>query len=330
MTMIQVHITELFAVPVWQQSLMGQISLFLGGPAAAPLFMMIMGYLAGSSNRGSGYFFRRGAKLVLWGLMLNLGMNVHLLLRIWLEGWPQNPWHYVFGVDILFLAGLSLMSIAIVDAAGRYWWLIALVMMAGIIWGLNLEPDAGDNETIATYLMSFVHSDASWSYFPLIPWAIYPLAGFAFARLQLKQTRFLTGERDAWILLIAGSLISALFFDTGWDAATNLTKWYHHGPEVVLWNMVFVATLSVAAMLFVKAYEGSRTVSFLSWSGRNVTAFYVIQWLMIGNMATLIYQTQYLLQLLMWFVVVSMTSAVLVWLWNWTKQQFLHLQLPKS
>jgi len=42
-------------------------------------------------------------------------------------------------------------------------------------------------------------------------------------------------------------------------------------------------------------------VSFLQWLGKNITLFYVIQWLLIGNIATAIYQTQSINRYIFWF-----------------------------
>ncbi len=329
MAMIQVHITELFAVPVWQQSVLGRISLFLGGPAAAPMFMVVMGYLAGFSGHKTGYLIRRGSKLLLWGLLLNIGMNVHLFMKIWIEAWPQNPLHYLFGVDILFLAGFSLIILALLSATGKFSYSAALVLLIVVLFASYLEPWS-TNETIPVYLMAFIHSDAAWSYFPLVPWAAYPLSGFVASGL-IRWTRMLAlSEWHYGLMAFAGLLVLAITFNVGWNAATSMDKWYHHQAPVVFWNLLFVATIAALAVLITKAFDNDPATNFLCWNGRNVTAFYVIQWLIIGNIATLIYQTQYPLQLLMWFVVVIITSAVLVLLWNRAKQQFLHLQLPKS
>jgi uncharacterized membrane protein len=42
--MIQVHITELFLDHAGRESIVGKISLFLGGPFTAMVFMIVMGY----------------------------------------------------------------------------------------------------------------------------------------------------------------------------------------------------------------------------------------------------------------------------------------------
>ncbi|HMM12369.1 MAG TPA: heparan-alpha-glucosaminide N-acetyltransferase domain-containing protein [Bacteroidales bacterium] len=321
MAMIQVHITELFAVLVWQQSVLGRISLFLGGPAAAPLFMVVMGYLAGIAKRTPFQLIVRGAKLIVWGLMLNIGMNAHLLLRIFLEGWPQHPLQYIFGVDILFLAGLSLILLAIAALSGRYSAVAALMLFAAILASVYLPPYTAADDSLVTYLMAFVHSDAGWSYFPIIPWAAYPLAGFVASRFWMMAGMPRPAELINWLIVVAGIVVLGLSFSIGWQSATNLRSWYHHQAPVVLWNLVFVAAMAAAAGLVIEAYSSRPAVRWLCWTGRNVTAFYVFQWLIIGNLATLLYQSRYPLQLLFWFIAVVAISSGCVWLWQQARKR---------
>jgi uncharacterized membrane protein len=333
MAMIQVHLTELFSVPSWQESVGGHISLFIGGPAAAPLFMVVMGYLAAQGKRASSGIALRGLKLMLWGLLLNIGLNFHLLIRIFFDGWKSNPLHYILGVDILFLAGLSLMLIALAKAVGKFEAVLAFILMVGFSAAAYLKPWPGTDNEVVDYLMAFVHSDVSWSYFPLVPWAAYPLAGFIAARLFMSQTLMFHRERTYWFIMLIGVLLISTTFRIGWEAATNLTLWYHHQIPVIIWNLVFVATLSAAAKLIIMAFEGRPAVKFLSWTGRHVTAFYVFQWLIIGNLATSIYQTRYPLQLLFWFIAITAASAGLTWSYNRAKAKFrrqMAEQEPKS
>lgn len=49
---------------------------------------------------------------------------------------------------------------------------------------------------------------------------------------------------------------------------------------------------------------------YIKWLGKNVTAAYVIQWIIIGNITTAIFKTQNELELLVWFFLV--TAAILI------------------
>jgi uncharacterized membrane protein len=51
--MIQVHIMEQFATPDTCNSIIGKISMFLGGPFCAPVFMAVMGYFLAFSSKNT-------------------------------------------------------------------------------------------------------------------------------------------------------------------------------------------------------------------------------------------------------------------------------------
>ena len=55
---------ELFARPDVAASGIGRLSFFLGGPPAAPLFMIVMGYYTAASRRSMGSLLLRGLKLL--------------------------------------------------------------------------------------------------------------------------------------------------------------------------------------------------------------------------------------------------------------------------
>jgi len=99
--MIQVHIMELFIDYAGRESIVGKVSLFLGGPFTAMVFMIVMGYLVAKSQKTTVQTLLRGLKIFVLGFFLNIGLNFHLLLKIKYDGWPYNPLEYIFGVDIL-------------------------------------------------------------------------------------------------------------------------------------------------------------------------------------------------------------------------------------
>lgn len=65
--MIQVHIMELFMDYSAQQSVIGKVSLFLGGPFTAIIFMIVMGYFVAASNKTVWQTIKRGVELFFLG-----------------------------------------------------------------------------------------------------------------------------------------------------------------------------------------------------------------------------------------------------------------------
>ena len=111
--MIQVHIVELFALQEIYESTLGSLLLFIGGPPAAPVFMAVMGYYIAKGNKSTLANIVRGAKLIGLGFILNVALNAHLLIKIYSGTIVINPGPYLFGADILILAGLSIIILTL-------------------------------------------------------------------------------------------------------------------------------------------------------------------------------------------------------------------------
>lgn len=312
--MVQVHLMELFALPEIQQSMAGKLSLFLGGPAAAPLFMAVMGYFQASSVKPLLQRIRLGLKFILWGFLLNIGLNIHLFLKIANGTFELNPWTYVFGVDILFLAGFSVIIIAII------WHLFADKLL---IWAIMLVLAASINPWIPVYsgTMSWIkYIEAyfwgyhSWSYFPLFPWLSYPLAGYLFGLLCKTSVFKLLIEKYLLQVLLIIAVPLLLFFPFGFRVASNLPVYYHHNGWFVLWTISFLVALTILSQYMMKFTGNNLLIRYVRWMGRNVTAFYVIQWLIIGNVATAVFQTMQWTGLILWFVLVMSATGILVFI----------------
>ncbi len=61
---------------------------------------------------------------------------------------------------------------------------------------------------------------------------------------------------------------------------------------------------------------------WLKYLGRNVTLCYVIQWLLIGNIATALYKSETFLHWGLWVVVIVTTTTLLVRLLLFGRREF--------
>ena len=93
--MIQVHITEQFACADIYESFLGKISLFLGGPLVAPVFLAVMGYFTIASNKTTFQMIVRGLGIIGIGLLLNLCLNASLLFKIYSDEFQINPLNFI-------------------------------------------------------------------------------------------------------------------------------------------------------------------------------------------------------------------------------------------
>lgn len=319
--MIQVHLLELFASPEIYASWIGKISLFLGGPPAAPVFMVVMGYYLAGSKRALRSSTLRGVKLIFLGFALNILMNVNLFLKIADGTYQTSPWPYVFGVDILFLAGLSIIILAILKHLFQY-NLIAYLALLVIIFTLQAIDFEPAQKQILIYLYAYVNGKGTWwSYFPLIPWLAYPLSGFIFKILQEKYEK--NREKLQRYLLLPTGILTFVFINYGIDVSSELPEYYHHNFVFFLFTCCFLVFYTII-MDIISNQEETNPGKWVAWLGINVTSAYVIQWLFIGNIATEVYKTQEIFPLIFWFLASLFITTIGVFFWNKIKSTLNH------
>lgn len=314
--MIVVHLMEVFATAEIYQSQLGKLLVFLAGPPGAPLFMIIMGFFIAKSSKGLQVSIYRGIKLIVWGLLLNIGMNFHLLLKIISGSVHLNPWPYVFGVDILFLAGFSLIIMAICKRIFKD--RILIYVLLAVLFALlgQILPDYKGGSEWLKYVFAFFKSSEAWSYFPLFPWATYPVAGYVFYLLNTKYQFHDITARGLVYIAASLFLVLALSFSWGFKIAASAELYYHHSLVFAIWVLTLIAFWVILIHLFTRNNESIKPLGYLKWAGRYVTNFYVFQWLLIGNIGTAIYKTQGSWAILIWFVVITVSTSGLVYLYR--------------
>lgn len=311
---VPVHILELFIDYPGRESWFGKLLLFLGGPVAVPIFMMVMGYFLAKSTKSFSNIILRGIKIFAIGLLLNIGLNFNLLLKIKYAGWQVNPFEYIFGVDILYLAGLSVIFIALLKtiAKGKVWLVFSF---AFLILGLTEYMNEILMITERNYILPFIAGTYSWAYFPLFPWLAYSLIGFAFFYWEEKIMLFFTNKKTLMgiILVGIGALIFA-FCKWGISTTINLSEYYHHTFLFAIWAIGIVILWLVLLRFLLNKFPNTFVGNFLKWLGKNITLFYIIQWLIIGNISTEIYQTQSINTYWYWFSGIFLLTVLLTWL----------------
>lgn len=313
--MIIVHLMEVFASPEIYQSQAGKLLVFLAGPPGAPLFMVIMGYFIAASGKEMQDGVYRGLKLIVWGLLLNLGLNFHLLLKIAFGIVQANPWPYVFGVDILFLAGFSLIFLSVCKNLFRHQALAYVILFMVFTILTPLLPKYEGGSDVARYLFAFIWSAETWSYFPIFPWMAYPAAGFAF---YLFNRRYgFSGFSAKGLIYIASLLllVLAITFEWGFNIVADTGQYYHHALLFAVWILMMIAFWVIIIHLITRKFTKTIVIRYFQWTGHHVTNFYVFQWLLIGNIGTVLFKTQHAWALTGWFLFVAAASGLLVSGW---------------
>ncbi|MES2591404.1 MAG: acyltransferase family protein [Bacteroidota bacterium] len=290
--MIQVHIIELFATNAISESYIGKILMFLGGPPVAPLFILFMGYFIAQSNKTTIQLIIRGLKIIILGFFLNIALNLNLIISVNKGLYNIDIWPYILGVDILPLAGMSIICIALLKKIldKNIILIVALTLTTAYLGGflLNYIPD----EQKSQYLLSFIYGAAWWSYFPLFPWLAYALAGVLFYKIRNKYNFGVLKQLK--IKFLAGIILLAFLTFTISYAVTissDLQVYYYHGTIFFLWTMIFLSGYAYFANEMESKLGNSILFRYLKWLGTNITAIYIIQWILIGNTATAIFKT---------------------------------------
>jgi uncharacterized membrane protein len=319
--MIQVHLMQLFATEALYYSIVGKVSLFLGGPPAAPVFMVIMGYFIAKSERGFTEHLIRGLKLIGLGFLLNIGLNLNLLVKIITGSSSQNPWPFIFGVDILFLAGIGIIVIGVARLVFRRRIVpYAVLALMILLIGQALPVYSGSHEWIE-YVMAFLGGDYPWSYFPVFPWLAYPVTGFLFCVLDEKYNLMEVTTKGKSYIMITVLLMVMVTFGYGFNISGNLEMYYHHSLIFYLWVLIFLIFWVLAlSFLFDERYKTFLS-GYFKWTGKNVTTFYVVQWLIIGNLATILYRSQNILELMLWFTAILTATSLIVFSWEEVKNK---------
>jgi hypothetical protein len=314
--MVLVHLIDVFAIEAISTNPVVKLMLFLVGPPGAALFMVIMGYFIAKSANPFSISCRRGLKLIWWGLLLNIGLNLNLLVSIFMGKSDINPWPYIFGVDILFLAGISLIILALFKKLSliKPIYLVILILVS-VTLGSLLPVYQGGHLWI-NYLLAFAYGNVSWAYFPLLPWLAYPVAGSLFYLLEQRFGFSSFTPKGLIYLAVAHFVIIAITFSFGFKVVQLYKAYYNHGLAFALWMIAMVSFWAIVIRLISLNYEQLAFFRWFGWVGRRVTNFYVIQWLLIGNIGTEVYKSQHAWQLVIWFFLIISLTSLLTYLWQ--------------
>ncbi len=313
--MMQVHLMEQFVSPDTSASLIGKVSMFLGGPPCAPVFLAAMGYFLVSSSKPLIYFLKRGLLLFLGGILLNIARSANLLVQIMNGTIVLDPWFFILGADILTLAGLSLVMTGLLRMIFKSKaWLYFLTALGVAAMG-PFSGNIGSHGTGAAYIIAFLWGNAAWSYFPVFPWFAYVLAGYAFRLFLIKvppaKKPDVQKQPGYFIPLWIGVMITIPYAARVSQNLEGIGGYYHHGILFFGWIVLFLLSYLTWMKLVDNAYGDHRFFRIIKWIGEKVTTLYVIQWLIIGNLATWLFRTQDLFQFAAWYIFITLTTLAL-------------------
>jgi hypothetical protein len=251
--------------------------------------------------------------LLIWGLLLNVGLNFSLIIK-WLTGQTEvNIFQFLFGIDILIFAGMAIMIASMINLLKIRWygWFFLSLAVAILSQWLNSVSPLGEMPGAihwSAYISAIFVNTASWSYFPLIPWLSYVFFGIGLFRLVTLRPGILVRTRYSFYLAIPGIMLFLLGLASGWKISQNLEQYYHHGLAFFLWALAFIFLLS----LIVKGtyiWKNQYLFKWIRFLGVKVTSVYIIQWLIIGNIGTWLYQTLNIFETLLLFSAILLSTV---------------------
>ncbi|HCS67317.1 MAG TPA: hypothetical protein DIW34_03685 [Oribacterium sp.] len=284
--MIWVHTAETFSAGTGLGYAI--VDNFLGGPFAAPVFMVCMGIGMRYGRKTSAKdFAKRGIELLVIGLMLNVFRYVlPLLIGYALSGETLflNTFTFLFGVDILEFAGLAFLFFAL---AKKLKWkdhtLLIIAAAASVLGALLTWTDTG-NMYIDQFTGYIWGNDDAQTYFPFLNWIIFPVFGYLFAKgfrhLADKKTFYRKTSIICGVLGL-GYLIAAYVFSFSFGMYGENGYYYFLGPiDTIAVLMLVVGIFGFDYLML--PMQHTRFMQALRDMSKNINTVYCIQWTLIG------------------------------------------------
>ena len=324
--MMLVHVLDFYGQPDVQKTIIGEVIIFLGSPPAAPVFMFIMGiFIVFSTRLDLATGLKRAAWLLVIGYLLNLlrgSIPLWLSLQIGLVRQHElveggfSPLSELLIVDILQFAGLAFAICVLLRhylPNPKYWLTVGVlvIFLSPVVWDISSGWIVFDE-----VLKLLWGNKYQGSMFPLFPWLAYPLFGMAFGYwFKQAQSQTYLFRQTAWlglILLVIGTVVTLTNFDF------HYAYFLRSGPGATIWITGFVLVWLWLCRWASEKIVANRGFELLFFWSENVTAIYILQWVIIGwgLMLVGVQQLTFVNTLLAMFVVILLSDLSLRgWLW---------------
>ena len=294
--MIIVHVLITNAAPDVQHSLFGAIVMFLGGPPAAPVFMVLMGIsFYYSKHTDFKYGIERGLWLILLGYILNLFRGVLPIVYVGLFA-PSRAAHIPDAVanladaflelDILQFAGLAFIAMAVIREThvNRYGLLLlaaAIATVSPLLWRV------GSDVPVAGHLLDYLWGDipsqepsiGNLVSFPFFPWFAYVLVGMFLGDTLKRSTDVNATFKKIGMIGFVISITSLAAIASNYSY--HVGDYYHSRPAFVAFVVGIVLAWIYLCHVAVERITANRVFEDIYyWSG-NVNVIYLVQWVLV-------------------------------------------------
>jgi len=178
--------------------------------------------------------------------------------------------------DILHFAGLTLLVLHGLYWCKRFQWgalagALGVMVFSPFVWDLHSDVPA------LNYMLGLAGGGPPSVFFPLFPWLVYPLVGLGvgyYFRQNQRDTALLCGMIGT--LLVISGLLGTYYFP-----AENPAGFYRTRVPDTIWHLGIVLQVFCGWYLVAAHIKDNHFFHLLTYSSRNITLIYMIQWIMI-------------------------------------------------
>ena len=237
--MIQTHLYDAWVSdPVKRVSVAYGWTRFWGG-VPARLFLLLVG--VSLAIRFEAQIAKNVDRATMVRGVVKRGFEIFLLAYLFrlqeftLSGFGGDPMN-LFRIDILNCIGASMMAIAFIVAPRKGRPQIGVALLATAVV-LALGPIIGPMhfpDFIPRPISSYFGGERPMAWFPLFPWAAWPLCGVAIGHIWVRQAR-ISRRREALVFLLTGIVGFALIY--GVTLVRKINPYIIHYPSDVVQQM---------------------------------------------------------------------------------------------
>ena len=334
--MIAVHVLTVFANSGVQESVFGLVIGFFGGPPAAPVFMLLMGFsFIYSHKTGLKTKLLRGFQIFLAGYLLNLLRFVipfetgKWLMPDMIASTPLselNVYTLFTTVDILQFAGIALMIMALIQKMKFNKWVIlsiamVILLISPLLWGKSTDIPVVDFFLDLLWGDHKVPMFDNTIAFPLFPWLTFPLLG-----MFLGETIKSSSNQDKSFRtmgIVSGIVLVVRLAIVIMNPEYQFNDYYHSRQGAMIFMCGFVMLWLYIAKLLTDRISPNPVFDLIYKWSRGVTNIYFIHWVIIGWSIGLfgIQSSSYLTVIALILGITIVSHLLNIWLGNIKKRK---------
>lgn len=265
---------------------------FLGGVPAAPVFMFCMGIgIVFSKKSTPAKLLKRGYSLFMIGLFVNF---LEQILPVFWEQpgieelLEEAPW--IFATDVYFFFGLTFFFFALAFALKKPEVVCEIACMLSLIGGLLLPAiEFSSDSLIANLVLGLFVYTGEYSFFPFIPWILFPAAGYLFGKtlLENKERKVLYRKCaiiGATVLILVTIIGLKLGIENSMLNSLDCGEGDYYAQNIIsqIWGLGFIGLWLAISFCFTESLKEGKLMNLISWGSKNVMSIYVIQWVVIA------------------------------------------------